>query len=171
VILDEYLSEGIIRPSKSEYASPIVLVKNKSGDLRLCVDYQKLNKTMVKDNYPLPLIDDLLDTLVNKTIFSTLDSKHSYFHVFVDSESIKYTSFMTPLGQFEFMRMPTGLNNAPAVFQRFINKIFADMIRDGKVVIYMDDIMIASKEMKEHLDILREVFFRLLETRIKNGQV
>jgi len=149
VILDEYLSEGIIRPIESEYASPIVLVKKKSGDLRLCVDYRKLNKTMVKDNYPLPLIDDLLETLVNKTIFSKLDLKHGYFHVFVDSESIKYTSFMTPLGQFEFMRMPMGLKNAPAVFQRFINKIFADMISEGKVVIYMDDIMIASREMVE----------------------
>jgi len=147
VILDEYLSEGIIRPSESEYA--IVLVKKKSGNLRLCVDYRKLNKTMVKDNYPLPLIDDSLDTLVKKTIFSKLDLKHGYFHVFVDSESIKYTSFMTPLGQFEFMRMPMGLKNAPAVFQRFINKIFADMISEGKVVIYMDDIMIASREMVE----------------------
>jgi len=127
VILDEYLSEGIIRPSESEYASPTVLVKKKSGDLRLCVDNRKLNKTMVKDNYPLPLTDDLLDTLVNQTIFSKLDLKHGYFHVLVDSESIKYTSFMTPLGNFKFMRMPMGLKNAPAVFQRFINKIFADM--------------------------------------------
>jgi len=80
VILDEYLSEGIIRPSESEYASPIVLVKKKSGDLRLCVDYRKLNKTMVIDNYPLPFIEDLLKTLVNKIIFSKLDLKHGYFH-------------------------------------------------------------------------------------------
>jgi len=72
---------------------------------------------------------------------------------------------MTPLGQFEFMRMPMGLKNAPAVFQRFINKIFADMIRDGKVVIYMDDIMIASKEMQEHLSVLREVFDRLARNK------
>jgi len=87
--------------------------------------------------------------------------------VFVDSELIKYTSFMTPLGQFEFMRMPMGLKNAPAVFQRFTNKIFVDMIRDGKVVIYMDDIMIASKEMQEHLDVLREVFDRLARNKLK----
>jgi len=167
VILDEYLSEGIIRPSESEYASPIVLVKKKSGDLRLCVDYRKLNKTMVIDNYPLPFIEDLLKTLVNKTIFSKLDLKHGYFHVFVDSESIKYTSFMTPLGQFEFMRMAMRLKNAPAVFQRIINKIFADMIRDGKVVIYMDDIMIASREMQEHLDVLSEVFDRLARNKLE----
>jgi len=167
VILDEYLSEGIIRPSESEYASPIVLVKKKAGDLRLCVDYRKRSKTMVKDNYQLPLIDDLLDTLVNKTIFSKLDLKHGSFHVFVDSESIKYTLFLTPLGQFEFMRMPMGLKNAPAVFQRFINKIFADMIKDGKVVIYMDDIMIASKEMQEHLDVLKEVFDRLARNKLE----
>jgi len=89
--------------------------------MRLCIDFRKLNKVLIKDNYPIPLIDDLLDKLANKKLFSKLDLKNGYFHVFVNKESIKYTSSVTPLGQFEFLRMPTGLKTALAVFQRFIN--------------------------------------------------
>lgn len=89
VMLDEYMRDGIIRKSSSEYASPIVLVKKKSGELRMCIDFRRLNKVVIKDNYPLPLIDDLLDRLVNKTIFTKLDLKNGYFHVFMDKESIK----------------------------------------------------------------------------------
>jgi len=117
-LLDGYLENGIIHPSQSEYASPIVLVKKKTGDIRLCIDFRKLNKVLIKDNFPIPLIDDLLDKLANKKVFSKLDLKNGYFQVFVNKESIKYTSFVTPLGQFEFLRMPMGLKTASAVFQR-----------------------------------------------------
>lgn len=167
VMLDEYIRDGIIRESSSEYASPIVLVKKKSGELRMCIDFRRLNKVVIKDNYPLPLIDDLLDRLVNKTVFTKLDLKNSYYHLFMDKESIKYTSFVTPLGQYEFLRMPMGLKTAPQVFQRFVNNIFMDLIKENKVIIYMDDIMIASVGMKEDLLILKEVLKRLVKNQLE----
>lgn len=166
-MLDEYLRDGIIQPSSSEFASPIVLVKKKTGDLRMCIDFRKLNKIMVKDNYPLPLIDDLLDRLVGKSVFTKLDLKNGYFHVFVEKESVKYTSFVTPLGQFEFLRMPMGLKTASQVFQRFINSIFADLIKENKVIVYMDDIMIASKNLSQHVEVLEVVFKRLVENKLE----
>ncbi|XP_017477567.1 PREDICTED: uncharacterized protein LOC108367464 [Rhagoletis zephyria] len=86
-IIDEYLTKGYIRPSESEYVSPIVLVKKKTGELRMCVDYRKLNKVTAKDNYPIPLIDDLLDRLANKMIFTKLDLKNGFFHVYDNMSS------------------------------------------------------------------------------------
>ena len=168
LILDDYIEKGYIRPSESEFVSPIVLVKKKNvSDLRMCVDYRILNKNTAKDSYPLPLIDDLLDTLSGKKYFTKLDLKNGFFHVYVKNESIKYTSFITPLGQYEFLRMPFGLKNAPSVFQRFVNKVFNDMIRQGKLIIYMDDIMIATKEIEDHLTTLKEVFARLVENKLE----
>ena len=166
-LLDDYLEKGYIRPSESEYVSPIVLLKKKTGDFRMCIDFRKLNKITLKDNYPIPLIDDLLDRLVDKKYFTKLDLKNGFFHVFMNSESIKYTSFTTPLGQYEFTRMPFGLKNAPSVFQRFVNKIFADMVRTDKIVIYLDDIMIATKNIEEHFEILKEIFDRLVENNLE----
>lgn len=166
-LLDEYLSKGYIRASESEFASPIVLVRKKTGELRMCVDYRRLNKVTARDNYPIPLIDDLLDRLAGKTIFSKLDLKDGFFHVYMDNDAVKYTSFITPLGQYEFLRMPFGLKNAPSVFQRFVNKVFADMVRNDKVIIYLDDIMIATDNFDEHFRILEEVFKRLVENRLE----
>lgn len=123
-ILDDYIKNGYIRASESEFVSPIVLVKKKTGDLRMCIDFRVLNRITAKDSYPIPLIDDLLDRLAGKTIFSKLELKNGFFHVFMHKDSIKYTSFVTPLGQFEFLRMPFGLKNAPSTFQKFVNKIF-----------------------------------------------
>lgn len=147
-IIDEYLSKGFIRPSESEFVSPIVLVKKKTGELRMCVDYRILNKSTLKDNYPMPLIDDLLDKLGEKCIFTKLNLKNGVFHVFVNENSVKYTSSVTPLGQYEFLRMLFGLKNAPSVFQRFVNKIFSDMVRDNKVIVYLDDVMIATRDTR-----------------------
>ena len=166
-ILDDYLREGYIRPSESEYASPIVLVKKKTGELRMCVDYRTLNKMTLRDNYPIPLIDELLDRVAGKLYFTKLDLKNGFYHVFVEDESIKYTSFVTPLGQYEFLRMPFGLKIAPSVFQRFVNKVLADMVRDGKLIVYMDDIMVATKDIKGHLEILGSVFERLARNKLE----
>lgn len=166
-ILDDYLEKGIIRVSESEFASPIVLVRKKTGDLRMCIDFRNLNKVTAKHNYPIPLIDDLLERLGNKRHFTKLDLKNGFFHVFMSEESIKYTSFITPLGQFEFLRMPFGLKNAPSIFQMFINKVFADLVKQGKVIIYLDDIMIATERIEEHLEILEEVMKRIVNNKLE----
>jgi len=122
---------------------------------------------MLKDNYPTPLIDDLIDKLSEKTIFTKLDLKNGFFHVHMHEDSIKYTAFTTPMGQYEWLRMPFGLRNAPAVFQRFVNKIFADLVKEDKVLIYMDDILIATKDSKSHMEILTEVFKRLVDNKLE----
>lgn len=162
-IINGLVKEGIIRPSSSEYASPIVLVKKKSGDLRMCVDYRALNKITKRDNYPIPLIDDCIDYLANKKIFSLLDLKSGFHQVKVNEDSIKFTSFVTPDGQWEYTKMPFGLKNAPSVFQRYINKIFRDFIDKGLIMIYLDDILIATQTMEDHIELLTQLLNRLSE--------
>ncbi|KAL4149769.1 hypothetical protein QTP88_003637 [Uroleucon formosanum] len=157
-IIDDLLKGGIIRPSRSPYSSPIVLVRKKTGDLRLCVDYRELNKITVKDNFPAPLIDDQIDKLKNKKYFSLLDLKNGFHHVKMNEASIPFTSFVTPLGQFEYLKMPFGLTNAPKVFSRFTQQIFFDLIKREEIILYMDDILIATEAVPEHLVILKKVF-------------
>lgn len=157
-ILAKLLDDKVIRPSHSPYSSPIVLVKKKCGSVRMCVDYRTLNKVTERDNYPLPLIEDQIDRLNGKKIFSCLDLKDGFFHVPMAPESVKLTSFVTPLGQFEYVRMPFGLKNAPSVFQRFVNTIFRPLVDSNKILIYMDDIMVATETVEEHEMILSDVF-------------
>lgn len=135
---DEYLKKGIIRPSNSPFACKVVMTKKKNGEYRKCVNYRPQNKITSRDNYPLPLIDDCLEFLGGKKYFSTIDLKNGYFHVKVAEESKRYTSFVTPYGQFEYNYMSFGLMNAPAVFQRFINNASSDLISASKIIVYMD---------------------------------
>jgi len=140
--VNEWLSDGIVQPSLSEHASPVVLVRKKDGAYRLV--YRRLNRKIVKDRYPLPLIDDQLDRLQSAKIFTTLDLKNRFFYVKVDENSRKFTAFIIPDGQYEFLRMPFGLCNSPAIFQRYINAVFRDLVNDGVVLTYMDDLIIPS---------------------------
>lgn len=156
-IIDDLLKTNVIRPSNSPYSSPIVLVKKKSGATRLCVDYRQLNKLTVRDHYPIPLIDDHLDMLRGKRVFSSIDLKSGFHHVHMDEGSVKYTSFVTPFGQYEYLRMPFGLCNSPSVFQRFINTIFRRLIDVQKVLVYLDDILTATESVDENLAILEDV--------------
>ncbi|KAK9722218.1 Rab-GTPase-TBC domain [Popillia japonica] len=157
-ILDDLIERQVIRESCSPFCSPIVLLKKKNGiDYRLCVDFRELNKVTEKDRYPLPLIDDQLDLLRNKNYFTCLDLKNGFHHIKMAEESVKYTSFITQLGQFEFLRMPFGICNGPSVFSRYINKIFKDLIKEKKITIYLDDILIATEDIPEHLEILKRV--------------
>lgn len=153
-LIDDLLKQNVITESDSPFASPIVMVRKKSGEFRLCVDYRELNKNTVKDNYPLPVIEDLLDRLRKKKYFSVLDLRNGFHHVDVSPDSRKYTSFVTPIGQYEYLKMPFGLKNAPAVFQRYINNIFKDFIAADKLLVYMDDILIASETLDDHLKAL-----------------
>ncbi|CAK9829692.1 Retrovirus-related Pol polyprotein from transposon 17.6 [Anthophora retusa] len=157
-ILDDLLREGVIKPSNSPYASPIVLTRKKNGEIRLCIDYREINKNTIRDNFPVPLIDDYLDQLRDKQYFTKLDLKNGFHHVKVAELSIKYTSFITPLGQYEYLKMPFGLTNAPRIFQRFLNEIFGKLVRQNKLLLYLDDFLVATQTTNEHLKILDEVF-------------
>jgi transposase InsO family protein/ribonuclease HI len=150
--IKEWLKEGIIRPSSSEYASPIVLVDKKDGEKRLCVDYRRLNKEIVKDRYPLPLIEDQIDRLCGARVFTTLDLRNGFFHVNVAESSRKYTAFVTPTSQFEFQKVPFGLCNSPSVFQRFINVIFRHLVQEKVLLIYLDDLVIPGENEDDCLE-------------------
>lgn len=132
-----------------------MLVKKKNGETRICIDFRKLNKKIIKDRYPLPLIEDQLDRLQNAKIFSTLDLRNGFFHVEITEDSCKYTSFIVPNGQYEFVRMPFGLCNSPAVFQKFINAVFKDLITESVVLTYMDDLIIPSQNIEEAINDLK----------------
>lgn len=147
------MKDGIIRPSSSEYAVPIVPVPKKDGSKRICVDYRPINRKLIKDRYPLPIIDEQIDNLRGAKIFTTLDLANGYFHIPMAKESIKYTAFITTGGQYEFLRAPFGLSNCPSVFQRFINNIFA----------YMDDMILPAKTEAEALEKLKRVLIRASE--------
>ena len=140
-----------------------MLVKKKSGSLRLCVDYRDLNKITKRDNYPIPLIDDQIDMLRGKKYFTRLDLKDAFHHVQISEDSIKLTSFVTPMGQFEYLKMPFGLKNSPATFMRFIHHAFQNLISDNKVIIYLDDILIATETVEKNLEILKEVYKILVD--------
>ncbi|GFW40241.1 retrovirus-related Pol polyprotein from transposon opus [Trichonephila clavipes] len=156
--IEECLNEGIIRPSSSEYASPIVMVKKKDGSSRMCIDYRKLNQKLVKDKFPLPIIEDVLDTLQEAKVYSTLDLRNGFFHVDVDEDCRKYTSFIVPDGQFEFNKVPFGLSTSPGVFQRYVSSIFRDLTRKGIVISYLDDLVIPAKNEQEDLEKLKIIF-------------
>lgn len=162
-MIDDMLKKGIIKPSESPFASTVTMVRKKTGKFRKCVDYRSLNKMTIRDHYPLPLVEDCRDFLGGKGYFSTLDLKNGYFHVKIAEESTKYTSFVTPFGQYEYNRLPQGLTNGPAVFQRFIHNKLRALIDQKKIIIYMDDIMIATVDLETHMEILTEVLQRLAE--------
>lgn len=150
--VQQWIKDGIVKPSSSDYASPIVLVNKKDGSKRVCVDFRQLNKKVYRDRYPLPNIEEQIDMLQSGKFFTTLDLTNGFFHVSVDKQCTKYLAFVTPNGQYEFLKVPFGFCNSPAVFQRFINMIFRDLIAKGYVLIYMDDIIIIAKTIKEAIE-------------------
>lgn len=164
--LQQMLDAGIIRPSQSEWASPVVLVRKKDGGLRWCVDYRRLNDVTEKDAYPLPKIEECLDTLDGAKWFSTLDLQSGYWQVEVDQEDKAKTAFTTKYGLYEYNRMPFGLCNAPGTFQRTMELVMRGL-QWRIVLVYLDDVIIVSSTYQEHLGRLREVFQRLREHGLK----
>ncbi|GFX15690.1 retrovirus-related Pol polyprotein from transposon 17.6 [Trichonephila clavipes] len=156
--IEEWLNEDIIRLSSSEYASPIVMVKKKDGSSRMCIDYRKLNQKLMKHKFPLPLIEDVLDTLQEAKVYSTLNLRNGFFHVDVDEDCRKYTSFIIPDGQFEFNKVSFGLSTSPGVFQRYVSSIFRDLTRKGIVISYLDDLVIPAKNEQEGIEKLKIIF-------------
>lgn len=149
----------------SPYASPIVLVRKKDGSLRMCVDYRQLNSKTRKDAFPLPHIEESLDALTGACWFSTLDLASGYNQVPVAESDRAETAFCTPFGLFEWNCMPFGLCNAPSTFQRLMQRIFDQQCQS--LLLYLDDIVVFSCTIEEHLDRLKVVLGRLQKENLK----
>lgn len=166
-IITELLDSGFIRKSFSQYSSRIVLVKKKNGDVRMCVDFRELNKLTVRDRFPLPIIEDHLINLRDKKYFTTLDLRNGFFHMKLSESARKYTAFTTHLGHYEFTVCPFGLCNAPSNFQRLISEIFFELIQSNEILVYIDDILIASQTITDHFCTLRKVFKIIVENKLE----
>lgn len=164
--IHKLLEAEVIRESSSPYASPIVLVRKKSGSLRLCVDYRQLDNKTRKDAFLLPRIDESLDALTGARWFSTMDLASGYNQVPVTESDRHKTAFCTPFGLFEWNRMPFGLCNAPSTFQRLMQRIFGDQ-QCQSVLLYLDDIVVFSSMVQEHLQRLAVVLSRLQKEGLK----
>lgn len=165
--LDKMLALGVVEPSNSGWSSPILLVPKKDGTYRFCVDFRKLNGVTKKDAYPLPYISSILDRLRNARYLSTLDIKSAYWQIPVAESSRDYLSFTVPgRGLFRFCRMPFGLHNAPATWQRLIDKVLGPELEPW-VFVYLDDIIIVTSSFEEHCRILKEVLVRLGKANLR----
>ncbi|CAI5468601.1 unnamed protein product [Closterium sp. Yama58-4] len=155
--IEYLLDRQLIQPSTSNYGPPVLFTPKPDSSLLMCIDYRALNKQTVKNKYPIPRIDDLLDQLRGATVFSKLDLRSGYWQIKMADNSIHKTAFRTRYGSYEYLVMPFGLCNAPATFQAEMNHILRPLL-DECVVVYLDDILIYSKNMKKHVEHLRKVF-------------
>eukprot|EP00877_Chromochloris_zofingiensis_P000206 jgi/Chrzof1/10186/Cz04g31320.t1 len=163
--LTELLDKGWIRPSSSAFGAPVLFARKKDGTLRLCIDYRALNAVTVKNRYPLPRIDELFDTVRGASVYTRLDLASAYHQIPMAPGDVHNTAFQTRYGQFEFLVMPFGLCNAPSTCQSLMHKIFAPHL-DEFVCIYLDDILVYSRSMDEHLEHLRVVLSVLREHKL-----
>lgn len=160
------LKKGVIQESASAYASPIVVVRKPDGSLRLCIDYRKLNAKTRRDAFPLPRIDESFDALRGAKFFSTIDLASGYHQVAMSERDRPKTAFTTPFGLFEFLRMPFGVCNGPATFQRLMQATMSDLIFQV-ILVYLDDILLFSENFDDHLSRLEMVLSRLAATGLK----
>ena len=164
--VQKLLEDGYIRPSMSPWGSAVVLARKKDGTLRFCIDYRELNKMTKKDAYPLPKIEECLDSLDGCQYYSTMDMAHGYWQVAMESSSIEKTAFTTHVGLFEWNVLPFGLCNAPATFCRLMELVLADILWKHCLV-YLDDVISFGKTFEESLTSLREVLRRLQMNNLK----
>ena len=163
--LQELQDKGFIRPSFSPWGAPVLFVKKSDGTMRLCIDYRQLNRVTIKNRYPLPRIDDLFDQLKGATVFSKVDLRSGYHQMRVKEEDVPKTAFRTRYGHFEFMVMPFGLTNAPAAFMDLMNRVFKPYL-DKFVVVFIDDVLVYSKNKEEHEEHLRIVLQTLRDRQL-----
>ncbi|KAI3629418.1 hypothetical protein MIR68_012547, partial [Amoeboaphelidium protococcarum] len=164
--LAEMLDQGLIRPSSSPFASPVLFVKKKDGTLRMVIDYRMLNRKTVKDRYPLPRIDQLLDNTVGARVFSKLDLVIGFYQILMKSEDVHKTAFSTPLGSYELLVMPMGQANATATFQRLMDAVFPYAEFNKFLQKLIDDMLVHTCTEEEHLEALRVVLLKLREHKL-----
>lgn len=140
----------VIHPSKSPWASPILLADKKGGKIRFCIDYRRLNNVTIKDAYPIPRMDEILACLGRSTYFSTMDLTDAFWSISIEEKDIEKTAFSTKYGLWEFVSMPFGLCNAPSTQQRFIEKILSGLLWKCCFT-YIDDILVFSDTFSDHL--------------------
>uniref|UniRef100_A0A1X7SFW8 Reverse transcriptase domain-containing protein n=1 Tax=Amphimedon queenslandica TaxID=400682 RepID=A0A1X7SFW8_AMPQE len=162
--LEEMERDGIIEKSSSEWASPLVIVKKKDGGIRLCVDYRQLNQVTKFDAYPMPRVEELLDTIGDAEFITTLDLAKGYWQVPVNEKDREKTAFTSPRGLYQFKTMPFGLSGAPATFQRMMDEILRGT--ETFAGVYLDDIVIHSSIWRDHLNQLTDVLKRLDDARL-----
>ena len=169
--ISKMLDQGIIRPSDSAWSSPIWVVPKKTDasgkqKWRLVVDFRKLNEKTIDDKYPIPNINDVLDKLGKCHYFTTLDLASGFYQVEMDPQDISKTAFNVEHGHFEFLRMPMGLKNSPSTFQRVMDNVLRGL-QNEICLVYLDDIIVFSTSLQEHINNLEKVFQRLRESNFK----
>lgn len=169
--VEQMLEDGVITESKSEWNFPLIVVPKKmdaSGERkwRLCIDFRKLNEVTIGDSYPLPNIQDILDKLGRGRYFTALDCASGYLQVPIAKEDQCKTAFSTPMGHYEYKRMPFGLKSAPSTFQRMMNNILGELL-GTKALVYIDDILVTGESLAEHNQKLRQIFSKMREYNLK----
>ncbi|KAK1618870.1 hypothetical protein QYE76_024387 [Lolium multiflorum] len=163
--LKEQIEKGFIRPSSSSWGAPVLFVEKKDSSKRLVMDYRSLNEMTIKNKYPLPNINDLFDQLKGAKVFSKIDLRSGYFQLKIREEDIPKTAFTTRYGLYEYTVMPFGLTNAPAYFMTMMNKVFMEFL-DKFVVVFIDDILVYSRDNAEHEKHLRLIMEKLREHKL-----
>jgi hypothetical protein len=163
--IEELLSKGFIRPSSSPWGVPTLFVDKKDGSRRMCVDYRSLNEVTIKNKYPLPRIEDLFDQMRGAKVFSKIDLRSGYHQLKIRMEDIPKTAFTSRYGMYEFTVMSFRLTNAPAYFMYLMNKVFMEYL-DKFVVVFIDDILVFSRNEEEHEEHLRMVLQKLKEHQL-----
>ena len=163
--LEELLSKGFIQPSISPWGAPVLFVKKKDGSLRLCIDYRQLNRVTIRNQYPLPRIDELFDQLQGSRVYSKIDLRSGYHQLRVQESDVPKTTFKTRYGHYEFLVMPFGLTNDPAAFMDLMNRVFQPYL-DRFVIVFIDDILVYSGSSEEHSEHLRIVLQTLRERQL-----
>ncbi|GJS78130.1 putative reverse transcriptase domain-containing protein [Tanacetum coccineum] len=163
--LQELADRGFIRPSTSPWGAPVLFVKKKDGSFRMCIDYRELNKLTIKNHYPLPRIDDLFDQLQGSSVYSKIDLRSGYHQLRVGDEDIPKTAFRTRYEHYEFQVMPFGLTNAPTVFMDLMNRVCKPYL-DKFIIVFIDDILIYSRNKKQHANHLRIILELLKKEKL-----